>query len=580
MQTDGTKPTGIAEQQGAEAHRQVRLGDLVAEATRLARPMWLLAVSATILGLASGAAVAHLLAQINQLIASPGRSPTDTLPWLVMLAVVAVGASSASSVANAIVGQRAVARLRRELTRYVLGAELRNVERISRQRLIAILTGDLDALSGITLSIAPLTVAAATTVACFSYLAWLAPITLLIVLGFMGFALCASHFARRAGIAELVRARNGNEVFLKQVDTILDGGKELRMSQARRTQLSGEVDATVDAMAKHHVGMRRYFTLADASTLGLFWLVVILVAGVDSLTASANTSIFVVTLLFVRGPLDELVSALPLFSRGELALRRIAEMKADLGTIEPTTGNTGKGHGIARTMNEFDEIRLEGVSFSYATETEGPTAVLEDIDFTIRHGETVYISGRNGAGKSTLLKLLAGLYRPDSGVVKVDGRPVSGEANADLRELASTVFYDFHLFDEPALPEGVDETEVERLIAKLGLAHKVIYSGGRLVTNGLSTGQRRRLALIQVYLDRRPLVLFDEFAAEQDPSFRHHFYTVVLPELKAMGRTVVAITHDEHYFDTADRRIEICADGQLREKGPRVEARPALAVCG
>jgi putative ATP-binding cassette transporter len=88
---------------------------------------------------------------------------------------------------------------------------------------------------------------------------------------------------------------------------------------------------------------------------------------------------------------------------------------------------------------------------------------------------------------------------------------------------------------------------------------------GRLSTTRLSAGQRRRLALLQVFLDRRPVVALDEWAAEQDPIFRRVFYTELLPELQRRGATVVAITHDDRYFHIADRCVTVGADGGLSE---------------
>ena len=77
-------------------------------------------------------------------------------------------------------------------------------------------------------------------------------------------------------------------------------------------------------------------------------------------------------------------------------------------------------------------------------------------------------------------------------------------------------------------------------------------------------GPRGGLALVCAYLDDRPIYLFDEWAADQDPNFKRVFYTELLPELKARGKTVIVITHDDAYFDVADRVVRL-EDGRLRE---------------
>lgn len=96
----------------------------------------------------------------------------------------------------------------------------------------------------------------------------------------------------------------------------------------------------------------------------------------------------------------------------------------------------------------------------------------------------------------------------------------------------------FHLFDEVvALGPGttpLDSTARSHL-ERLGLGHKVSVQNGRLSTTDLSTGQRKRLALLHAYLERRPVIVLDEWAADQDPEFREMFYTELLPELESVG---------------------------------------------
>jgi putative ATP-binding cassette transporter len=80
---------------------------------------------------------------------------------------------------------------------------------------------------------------------------------------------------------------------------------------------------------------------------------------------------------------------------------------------------------------------------------------------------------------------------------------------------------------------------------------------GVLSTVDLSQGQRKRLALMTAYLEDRPIYLFDEWAADQDPVFKEVFYLALLPELKARGKTVIVISHDDHYFHVADRILKL-----------------------
>jgi putative ATP-binding cassette transporter len=80
---------------------------------------------------------------------------------------------------------------------------------------------------------------------------------------------------------------------------------------------------------------------------------------------------------------------------------------------------------------------------------------------------------------------------------------------------------------------------------------------GAFSTLALSQGQRKRLALLTAYLEDRPIYLFDEWAADQDPQFKEIFYHHLLPELRARNKTVLVITHDDRYYDVADRLIKL-----------------------
>ena len=169
----------------------------------------------------------------------------------------------------------------------------------------------------------------------------------------------------------------------------------------------------------------------------------------------------------------------------------------------------------------------------------------------------MFIIGGNGSGKTTLAKLLTGLYIPHDGEITVDGKPV---ANFQLGEYFSTVFSDFHLFDKLYNIDLSGETkrdEAQRYLETLHLDGKIELTGDSFSTTDLSGGQRKRLALLKCYLEDCPVYLFDEVAADQDPEFRKFFYRELLPKMKEKGKIVIAITHDDHYFDVADKVIKM-----------------------
>jgi putative pyoverdin transport system ATP-binding/permease protein len=177
---------------------------------------------------------------------------------------------------------------------------------------------------------------------------------------------------------------------------------------------------------------------------------------------------------------------------------------------------------------------------------------------TIRRGEMVFIIGGNGSGKTTLGKLLAGLYAPEDGQICLDGQPLAGHQREGYRQLFTAVFDDAAVFDSLW---GLEADDLDRrageYLCQLQLDKVVTVRDGTFSSTQLSRGQRKRLALLTAYLEDRPVYLFDEWAADQDPTFRRVFYLRLLPELKRLGKTVIAITHDDRYFDSADRVIKL-----------------------
>jgi putative ATP-binding cassette transporter len=203
----------------------------------------------------------------------------------------------------------------------------------------------------------------------------------------------------------------------------------------------------------------------------------------------------------------------------------------------------------------FSTLRLENGLFAYP-ESESSFQV-GPLDLEIRRGTSTFLVGGNGCGKSTLLKLLTGLYPLQHGRISLDGEPVSAESIGSYRELYTCIFSDFHLFDRLYGLGDRDPAEVQRLIARMGLADKVAYRDGRFTNLDLSTGQRKRLALIVSFLEDKPIYVFDEWAADQDVEFRARFYEEIIPDLTARGKTVIAVTHDDRWYDRCDQLLKL-----------------------
>ncbi len=212
------------------------------------------------------------------------------------------------------------------------------------------------------------------------------------------------------------------------------------------------------------------------------------------------------------------------------------------------------------------------MTHGYRREGEESSFVLGPIDLTFQPGELVFIAGGNGSGKTTLAKLITGLYIPDSGEILFNGRKVDDESRDAYRQQFSAVFSDFYLFGSLLGLDAPDlDVAVREYLERLQLSHKVRVVNGELSTTELSQGQRKRLALLTAYLEDRPIYLFDEWAADQDPVFREFFYYDILPALKSKGKLVLAISHDDRYSGLGDRLIKLTYGQVERNASPSQE---------
>ncbi len=540
--------------------KPVSTAQVIGRSLGLLRPIWPLALAAIALGAVSGALTIALLAGITRALDAEPVLRGDLLT-LAALATGAVAIGFASELCNASLGQRVVASMRRELCRRIVAAPFDHIERLTHARLMAVLTADLDVLSGATLALAPLMVAAATTLGGLGYLFYLAPD----LFGMVALALVAgglvTSYVRRLAIRRIETARDAQDTLHHAFRAVIDGGKEIRLHRIRRERvLEVQLVGAIDAIARLQVQMRGYFGLAEAASGALLFSVILIVLAFG-MGASGQTAIaFVIALLYLRAPMEQLVGALPMLGRAQVSLQRVLSAEADLG-VAPATDRQSPPEPAQITP--IESLSLEGIAFSYPDRPDEPGFALGPIDLSVKAGEIVFITGENGAGKSTLIKILTGLYAPRAGRVTLNGAEID-TVSPDYRAVFSTVFYDFHLFQDVIVPAGTDVREVETVIDLLGLSGKVtVDAQGMLSTTRLSAGQRRRLALLQVFLDRRPVVVLDEWAAEQDPAFRRIFYTTLLPRLAAEGRSLVLITHDDHYFHCADHVWQMSSQGRL-----------------
>ncbi len=531
------------------------------EIGRLLKPFapWL-ALSA-VTGVAAGAATVALLRTINQVLNQPGGMSGGLLMTFIALCAFALFGRMASDVSSNYVGQRLVAQVRKSLAQKILAAPIDALERYRTHRLMPVLSQDVDMISDVAFVLSSMLIASAVMLGCLAYLAMLSPALFVLLVVMLAIGATVQIAAQARAETGFWKAREHEDQLHKAYRAISEGAKELRMHRARRSQmLGGQIERIVDLIRNVNGRAINLYVIANAFGSALFFLLIAVILGWAAWknTDPAVLSGFVLVLLFLKGPIDTIANVLPSVGRARVAFQRIADLSARFATPEPhlhleqPDGPATLQHGIG----------LRGVRYAFDAAEGSEPFVLGPIDLDLRRGEMVFVVGDNGSGKTTLVKLLLGLYAPQEGEVLRDGEAVAPDARDDYRQLFTTVFSDFYLFEDlVAGSEGSASLPQAALpyLKRLEIDHKVSVQDGSFSTLDLSTGQRKRLALVHAYLEGRPVMVFDEWAADQDPAFRHLFYTELLPELRAKGHLLVVISHDDRYFHLADRVITMQA---------------------
>lgn len=454
--------------------------------------------------------------------------------------------------------QGVILRLCRNLCDRVLAAPFDKLEAMGSPRLLTILNDDVAVLSAAVQAIPTLATNFAVIAGCSAYLAWLSwPVFVfcgaLVLVGIAGYRVLLVR-AREA----IQAARDGRDRLFSDFRTLIEGIKELKLHRARRDDfVRNEIDETTELLRSQNVAAMRQYMIADVWSQLLFYALVAILLFVVPVMSSMSTDIltgYVFAALYMMNPVWSVIGAVPTFMRGRVSLAKIREIDSALETAI---------YGAESSANDFVEtgvrIELERVVYTYPVSADNEAGFsLGPISLVLSRGELVFVTGGNGSGKSTLVKLLTGLYLPLSGRVQLNGRMVDDTNRDHYREHFSAVFADFHLFDSLfGLDASGRDAEVQKYLALLHMDKKVRVQNGQFSTTALSSGQRKRLALLTAYLEDRPVYVFDEWAADQDPEYKEIFYKRLLPDLRARGKTVVVITHDDRYFHLGDRILKL-----------------------
>ncbi len=498
------------------------------------------------------------------------------LGWVVALCL----ANGIAQIILAKLGSEFVAQLREDLAKQFIGVEYHKLAK-HKSSVFGVLIEDINRISSLVLIAPHLAYNVVLIIVCAIYLLTLSIQLFLILLVGLGFPFAVSLFGVRSGSAQFDAMRRSEEGLFEHFCAIADGKKEMLLSPARaehfvKTLLQPAIQQAQRSMQRVH--LRWSIKEAWISTASYATVFSVVYLGHVLFTLQSDVIVrFVIGVSFMIRPLMFIIHAGQSVGAGLSSLRHIKrvglELRSEL-TVSPSSPDL--------THPNWQFIHAKNLSYRYP-ESE-INQEIGPINLSIRRGEMVFIVGGNGSGKSTLLHLLCGLLPPSAGQLYLDKEPISYGSRAH-RERFSSVFGDFFLFNHVLDSEGqvVPDIWTHTRLRDLELDKQLRVEDGKLSQINLSTGQRKRLALLQCYAEDREICLFDEWAADQDPRFREHFYLTLLPQLKQEGKTLVVISHDDRYFYLADRLIKL-EKGNVVFNGvpnpqPENACKPVSKVC-
>ena len=510
-----------------------------------------------VLSLLSAALGIGLIAFINRELIVTLNSSVMVLPQFLGLLLLLMAVTLGSQLALTMLGHHFVYRLRGEFIKRILDTRVERIEQIGNAQLLASLTSDVRNITIAFVRLPELIQGIILTIGSAAYLAWLSPKMMVVTSVWVAVTIIGGWLLVARVYQHMAVLRDTEDRLYHDFQIIIEGRKELALNRQRAQQIFENVYSEDAKTYRHHIVRADTYHLSAVNWSNIMMLGAIGLAFylANSLgwadTAVAAT--YSLTLLFLRTPLLSAVGALPTLLSAQVAFNKLntfslAPYRADFPQPEPHP--------------HWQTLELRDVCFHYPDNSfaVGP------INLTLQRGELVFLIGGNGSGKSTLAMLLTGLYQPASGQIMLDGQPLAADKPEDYRKLFSAVFTDVWLFDRLLGPGGkaADSALVDQWMAYLKMTHKLQLDNGRIVDLKLSKGQKKRVALLLALAEERDIILLDEWAADQDPHFRREFYQLLLPLLQQMGKTVFAISHDDHYFQHADRLLEM-RSGQLTE---------------
>lgn len=462
--------------------------------------------------------------------------------------------------------------IRKTLLKRIFATTYERIEQIGGNRIMAVMEADVSALSLGLLIIPQFIFNITTVVICLSYMAYISWQLFLVVVVLITIIVIGVRFALGYVHVHQEALREFEDVFFSHLKTLTSAGKEIHLNINRRRHFYSLL------MLPLFKKMRQKTILAEIHLAGLdAWVETLVIFVVGALVYGAHTFFpgigiqaivgFVLALLYVLDPLSGVIGA-----AGEINMVRVSLAKIERISLADATDFSLPLYEQIDRQPKISRFNVDQISYCYPApdiqldgEGQSNDSVkhcqysVGPISAEFRSGEITFLVGENGSGKSTFIKMLTGLYPLESGSICMDGKVVGKELSMHCYQSYYTaVFSDAYVFSHLLTPSGelAEDQSVNDVIKLLQLNSKVVSQDGILSSKDLSQGQRKRLALLTSLVEDAQICVYDEVAADQDPLFKQYFYTELLPELRAKGKIIIIISHDDEYFNIADQIIK------------------------
>ncbi|EAI6907024.1 multidrug ABC transporter permease/ATP-binding protein [Campylobacter coli] len=489
---------------------------------------------------------------------------TQNIPILYFIALLIVFFLSSTIVelGLSVFGQNFIFKMQRRVVKQILDTPLLKVAKVGKARILASLGSDVRNISFGLLRLPDFLQSSILILCTSAYLCYLSPQIFTLCAIWIIVVFTINNFLMMKVYAYFRKARENDDALQNNYQNILDGHKELLINRYRaKLYYEDEFESNARSKKKNSTLGNLFNNLSSNFTnVALLALVgVEFYLALEFKWASvAEATTIALSILFLRTPLVSMIGSFPTLLLAKIALDKIAKLELD---------DYKEYFEKTNFIKDWRQISFKNTSFSYDDNFH-----LNPVNLDLKKGELIFLIGKNGSGKSTFCMLLTGLFKPSEGEIFVDDMKIDDD-NLDIyRSLVSAVFSDFHLFTKTLAKEKfADEEKIASWLEFLELKGKTRVEDHELVLTKLSTGQKKRLAMLIALLEERDILVLDEWAADQDPVFRRFFYKKLLPLLKEQGKTIFAITHDDAYFDSADR-IFLAEGGNISElKGENIK---------